>query len=453
MSKQGRQLHLNTNILNSGKHDCGWRVQEDPLAFLDVAYYQQCAKIAERGTLDALFLADGLSSGSYVAERPWNSLEPTVLLAAIGAVTERIGLIATASSSFNDPYNLARRFASLDHISGGRVGWNIVTTHDAATAANFGADSHADHDERYGRAEELVQVAIELWDSWEDGAVIADKQSGVFTDLDRVHAIEHRGERFAVRGPLNVPRSPQGRPVLIQAGSSPQGRDLAARYAEAIFTVQNTFEEAQAFYAEMKQRAARFGRNPEDVLILPGLLPIVGSTEEEAKARKAHLDSFLDLDLELERFAARFRLDQSKLALDAPLPDAVVASVPDPEAFSVGFQEGMRNLAKRERLTVRELILSNGGGHRQVVGAPEQIADTIEHWFSNRAADGFNLSGDVFPSGLEAFVDHVIPLLRARGIFRHEYEGSTLREHFGLPRPATAHASAAPTAGLAAAAN
>jgi len=435
-----RELHLNTNVLNSGKHDRGWRLQEDPRSFLDVAYYQECARIAERGTFDALFLADHPAIGEGIAERPWNALEPTVLLAAIAAATERIGLIATASTGYNDPYNLARRFASLDHISGGRAGWNIVTTGDPVTAANFGAEPHEDHERRYARAHEFVDVAIELWDSWEDGALLADAQSGVFVDLDRVHAIDHRGERYSVRGPLQVPRSPQGRPVLVQAGSSETGKQLAAAYAEAIFTVQNTFEEAQAFYAEMKGRAARFGRDPDHVLILPGLLPIVGATEAEARARKDELDSFLDMELELERFARRFRLDPDALALDRPIPDRLLEQVPPDIGFSRGFYDGMRNLARRERLSVRELILSNGAGHRQVVGAPEQIADTIEHWFRSGAADGFNLSGDFFPSALELFVDHVVPELRRRGIFRHAYEGETLRDHLGLPRPVSSGA-------------
>jgi FMN-dependent oxidoreductase (nitrilotriacetate monooxygenase family) len=272
-STPARELHLNSNVLNSGKHDHGWRLQDDPLSYLDIRYYQHCAQVAERGTLDAIFLADGVAIGPEAGARPWNSLEPTVVLAAVAAVTERVGLVATASTTFNEPYNLARRFASLDQISGGRVAVNIVTSLDARSAANFSLDSHPDAAERYARAEEFVDVLIKLWDSWEDGALVADQKSGVFADISRVHAIDHRGEHFSVAGPLNVPRAPQGRPVIVQAGSSEAGRQLAARTADALFTVQNTFEEAQQFYREIKDRARRFGRDPEQVLILPGLLP------------------------------------------------------------------------------------------------------------------------------------------------------------------------------------
>lgn len=430
-----RQLHLNTNILNSGKHDRGWRVQDDPLSFLDVGYYQEVARIAERGTLDAVFLADSVAVGPEAADRPWNSLEPTVVLTAIAAVTSHIGLVATASTTYNDPYNLARRFLSLDLASGGRAAWNVVTTMDSRSAANFGAGSHPDPLDRYARAEEFVDVVLALWDSWEDGAIAADRGTGLFADLRRVHAVDHHGECFDVAGPLNVPRSPQGHPVVVQAGSSGPGRQLAARTAEALFTVQNTFEEAQDFYAEMKGRARRLGRNPEHLVILPGLLPIVGSTEAEAQARKAELDQFLDMDEELARFARRFGLDAGELDLDSPLTDRDLERARSAASISRGFLDGMVNLARRERLTVRELILANGAGHRQVVGGPEQVADTIEHWFLNGAADGFNLSGDVFPSGLTLFVDHVVPELRRRGIFRHEYTGTTLRHHLGLPRP------------------
>jgi FMN-dependent oxidoreductase (nitrilotriacetate monooxygenase family) len=433
--RPARELHLNTNVLNSGKHDHGWRLQGDPLSYLDIRYYQYCAQVAERGTLDALFLADGVAIGPEAGTRPWNSLEPTVVLAAIAAVTERVGLVATASTTFNEPYNLARRFASLDQISGGRAAVNIVTSLDARSAANFSLERHPDGAERYARAEEFVDVLIKLWDSWEDDALVADRKTGVFTDVTRVHAIDHQGKHFSVAGPLNVPRPPQGRPVIVQAGSSEAGRALAARTADALFTVQNTFEEAQVFYREIKDRARRFGRDPEQVLILPGLLPIIGSTEAEAQARLEELDSFIDFDRERERFESRFGFPAGSLELDKPISADLLDSLD--VRGSTGFFDGMRNLATRSGLTVRELISANGAGHRQVVGAPEQIADTIEHWFTERAADGFNLSGDYFPSGLELFVDHVVPLLRQRGIFRHEYAGTTLRDHLGLSRPAS----------------
>jgi FMN-dependent oxidoreductase (nitrilotriacetate monooxygenase family) len=403
-SKLARILHLNTNIQSNGRHDAAWKIAEDPRAFLDVAYFQQLARTAERGTLDALFLSDGPVLRSDAMERPWQSLEPTVLLASMAAATSYIGLVATASTTFNDPYNLARRFASLDHISGGRAAWNIVTTYDTVTAANFGLGDLPDHDHRYRRAEEFVEVVVKLWDSWEDGALVADQRSGVFADRNQVHAIDHHGDEFLVRGPLNVPRSPQGRPVLVQAGSSEQGRRLAARSADALFTVQTTFADAQLFYADLKSRASALGRDPDSLTILPGLYPVIGGTEKEALARKAEMDALLDFGQAFEAFAERLGVPASTLSLD-------------------------------NNLTVRQLLALNPGGHRVVIGTPEQVADDMEYWFTHGAADGFNLNADAFPSGLEAIVDHVVPELRRRGIFRTEYAGTTLRDHLGLPRP------------------
>lgn len=429
-----RQLHLNVNILDAGKHPGAWRFQDDPASFLDIGYFEHIARTAERGTFDAVFLSDGVSLTEGPVEKPWQALEPTVLLTALAAVTERVGLIGTASTTFNHPFNLARRFASVDFVSRGRAALNVVTTYSPLAGANFGVEEVPDHDARYARAEEFVDVLLELWDSWEDGAIVGDRASGRFADEDRIHPIDHRGAHFSVRGPLNLPRSPQGRPVLVQAGSSEVGRQLAARIADVVFTAQTTFEQGVAFYAEMKERARQLGREPDELVILPGLFPIVGGTEAEAWARKAELDGLFPFDRELVRLAGQIGLDPDDLPLDAELPYDLLGEVHQFKG-SRGFFEATVNLARSRHLTVRELLLSNGGGHRQVVGAPEQVADSIESWFTDRAADGFNLNFDVFPSGLEAFVEHVIPVLRRRGLFRTEYSGTTLRDHLGLPRP------------------
>ena len=436
-----RQLHLNTNITGVGRHPAAWRTLPSADAFVDIEFFRSIARVAERGTLDAVFLSDGVSMQGGYGQGPGQALEPTVLLTSLAAITEHVGLIATASTSFNDPYNLARRIASVDHVSGGRVAWNIVTTFDPGAAANFGLTDVPTHEERYARAAEFTQVVLDLWDSWEDDAVVGDRATGQFADLDRIHAIGHAGEHFAVAGALNLPRSPQGRPVLVQAGSSPAGRDLAARFAEIVFTVQTTFETGVEFYADIKGRARRLGRDPDQVLVLPGLYPVVGGTEAEAWDRKAELDSWLDQDLEIAKLARQLGLEPDQLSIDAPLPYDVLSAQTDFNG-SVGFRDSIVALAVSEDLTVRGLLARNPGAHRIVVGAPEQVADDIQRWFENGAADGFNLNADAFPSGLEAVVDHVIPELRRRGLFRTEYTGTTLRDHLGLPRPASRYARA-----------
>jgi FMN-dependent oxidoreductase (nitrilotriacetate monooxygenase family) len=431
-----RQLHLNTNILNSGKHEAAWRIQDDPLGFIHIDYYRNIARIAERGTFDALFLADGPALSSEAANSPWNALEPTVLLSAIGSVAEHIGLIGTVSTTFNEPYNIARRFAALDHVTGGRAALNFVTTQDAAASANFGLAELPERAERYARAEEFVEVLVQLWDSWEDDALIADQKSGVFAHAAKIHTIDYVGERYSVRGPLNVPRTPQGRPVIVQAGDG--GTHLAARYADAIFTAQTVFEDSQTFYRDVKAEASRYGRAPDQIVILPGLFPIVGGTEKEAWERKELLDSYLDQDEEIAKLASKLGVEPGDLDLDKQLPDHLID--PSKTRFSQGFFKSTVALSRKNGLTVRDILASNPGAHRQIVGTPEQIADDIQRWFEERAADGFNLNTDSFPSGLEPFVDHVVPELRRRGIFRTEYEGTTLRDHLGLDWPANRHA-------------
>jgi FMN-dependent oxidoreductase (nitrilotriacetate monooxygenase family) len=432
-----RTLHLNAFLMSSGHHEAAWRLPEsDPHADRDVDHWVRLARIAERGALDSLFLADSPSFWHGAEFRPAGQLDPLVLLSVLAGATTHIGLIATASTTYNAPYELARRFASLDHVSGGRAGWNIVTTSDRGAAQNFGLADRPDHADRYARATEFLDVTMKLWDSWDDDAVLADKTSGRFAAPGRIHAIDHEGEYYRVRGPLNVPRSPQGRPLLVQAGSSEDGKDFAARYAEAIFTAQQTIEDAQSFYADLKRRAEQLGRDPDSLKILPGIVPVLGGTAAEAERRAQELEELIVPAYGLEQLGDILEVPIEILELDEQLPGEIAATE---------HVEGARSraalivaLARRERLTVRQLLgrLGGGRGHWTVVGTPEQVADALETWFREGAADGFNVMGPVLPASLADFVEHVVPILRRRGVFRNEYDGTTLRDHYGLGRPA-----------------
>lgn len=438
------QLHLNAFLMSTGHHEASWRLPEsDPShTSTNIAHLQRLAQTAERGKLDSIFFADGPAQTLDVGRRPAGTLEPTITLTAIAAVTERIGLIATASTTYNDPYNLARRFASVDLVSGGRAGWNVVTTAFADAARNFGLDDQPEHHKRYERATEFLDVTLKLWDSWEDGVQVADKESGVWGDPSRLHPAEHEGEHFRVAGALTTPRSPQGHPLIVQAGSSEDGKQLAARYADAVFTAQQTLADAQAFYADLKRRAVEWGRDPGTVKILPGIVPVIGATEAEARAKEEELDRLIAPEYARVQLARTLRVDPEDLPLDRELP----ADLPSEDEI-----EGAKSrytliveLARRERLTVRQLIgrLGGGRGHRTFSGTPEQVADAIQDWYDQGAADGFNIMPAALPSGLEAFVDHVVPILQARGLFRTEYAGTTLREHYGLARPENRHTRA-----------
>jgi FMN-dependent oxidoreductase (nitrilotriacetate monooxygenase family) len=436
MTRPGR-LHLNAFLMGVGHHEAAWRLPDvDAFAHVDVAHYQNLARIAERGKLDSLFLADGPVLWNDLARRPSGALEPTVLLTALAGVTEHIGLIATASTTYNEPYNLARRFASLDHISGGRAGWNIVTTAGIDAARNFNLDSLPPHRERYERAAEFLDVSLRLWDSWDDDAALGDKVAGVWGDNAKVYPAAHSGRYYQVAGALNVPRPPQGHPLLVQAGSSEDGRDFAARYAEAVFTAHQTLADARAFYADLKSRALRYGRDPDGVKILPGIVPVLGGTEAEAHALEAELNRLIRPEYAIGHLAELLKVAPEALQLDRELP----ADLPGEDEI-----EGAKsrrtlvvNLARRERLTVRELIgrLGGGRGHFTVAGTPGQVADVIVEWYDEGAADGFNIMPPVLPAGLTAFVDEVVPILQRRGLFRTGYEGRTLRDNYGLPRPA-----------------
>jgi FMN-dependent oxidoreductase (nitrilotriacetate monooxygenase family) len=358
------------------------------------------------------------------------SFDPLTLLPALAVVTEHLGLIATASTTYNEPYHIARKFASLDHISGGRAGWNLVTTSNPDAAANFGLEEHAEHDERYRRAREFYDVVTGLWDSWADDAFIRDVSSGIYFDPARMHVLDHKGEFLSVRGPLNIARPIQGWPVIVQAGASEAGRQIAAETAEVIFGSSRTMQDGQRFYADVKGRMERLGRSRDHLKILPGALVFVGETLAKAREKKARLDGLVHPDSGIPNLSIRLGVDASGFDLDAPLPD-----IPETNASRSGRQT-LLELARRENMTVRQLAQLVGGyGGLQMVGTPAMIADQMEEWLATEACDGFNVMFPSVPGGLDDFVDQVVPELQRRGLFRREYEGATLRENLGLPRP------------------
>lgn len=439
MSRPG-QLHLNAFLMGVGHHEAAWRLPDvDPLASTKLDALQALARTAERGKLDSLFIADIPALFMGVAQRPNSQLEPTLLLTALALATERIGLIGTASTTYEEPYNLARRFATLDHLSGGRAGWNIVTTAGREAARNYNRPDQPAHAERYARAHEFVEVTLKLWDSWQDDAIVADKAQGVWGDEKKVHPAAHSGARFQVQGALNIARSPQGRPLLVQAGSSETGVAFAARHAEAVFTAHPALAAAQRFYAELKAQARALGRDPAQIKILPGLVPVLGGTEVEAQARQRELDALVNPLHARQHLSRLLRVPAERLVLDAELPD----DIPAEDQIEGGKSRFslVVGLARRERLTVRQLLvrLGTGRGHHTVIGTPEQVADAMQAWWQAAAADGFNVMPPVLPHDLRDFVEHVVPLLQRRGLFRGEYAGTTLREHYGLPRLPNRH--------------
>ncbi|VUD73358.1 Nitrilotriacetate monooxygenase component A [Methylobacterium symbioticum] len=436
MTLRARQLHLNVNLLHSGVYPSAWRLPGSrPDAFVSIDHFVHVARVAEKAKFDAIFFADTPAINDRVDYRPINALEPTIVLASVAAATSHVGLIATASTSYNEPFNIARRFASLDIVSGGRAGWNVVTTADAAAGRNFGREGPVEHGSRYARAREFTEVVHALWDSWEDDAFLGDKASGRFVDPAKVHPIRHRGPHYSVEGPLTLPRSPQGRPVTVQAGGSDDGRELAAATADAVFSLAQTIEDGVAYARDLRARTIRYGRAPDAIMILPGLATVIGSTEAEAQRRQEELWEQVPVEYSLARLAGTLQVPVERLVLDEPLPDPL----PLPENANHTMFRGTVALARRGNLTVRELLRALGGGvgHRIHVGTPEQIADDMEAWFRAGAADGFNLMPDVLPDGLEIFADAVVPILQRRGLFRTDYAGDTLRDHLALPRPAS----------------
>ena len=448
MPQRTGQLRLGAFLYPSGHHIAAWRHPEAQAdAGVNFRHYVKLAQAAEAAKFDLVFLADGAgtrgdnveflsrTAHSYVAQ-----FEPITLLSALAAVTEHVGLVATASTSFNEPYHIARKFASLDHISGGRAGWNLVTSSNEHEAKNFNRDKHFEHAERYERAIEFAEVVGGLWDSWEDDAFLRDKDQGRFFDPERRHVLDHKGRFFQVRGPLNVARSPQGHPVVVQAGSSEAGRDLAARTAEVIFTAQQTLEDAIDFYSDVKGRLAQYGRHPDDLKIMPGVFPIVGRSESEAREKFEQLQALIDPKVGLALVSGLTGgFDLSGYPLDGPIPE-----LPETNA-SKSRQLLTLELARRENLTIRQLYLRVAGarGHWQLVGTPAQIVDQLEERFVKGGADGYNVMPPVLPAGLDDLVELVIPELRRRGLFRSEYEGRTLRDNLGLRRPVNRHARAA----------
>ena len=434
-----RRLRLAVQASFPG-HPAGWRTAEGRrLPGDDVGHFQAVSRAAEKALLDAVFLADS-PSFTDTGEIPTRSLDPVVLVAAGALATERIGFIVTASTTFNHPYNLARQILSLDHLSKGRIGWNIVTTTDERASRNFGLSAMPPKEERYAIAADFTDAVVKLWDSWEDDALVGDATPGVWADLSRIHGVDHVGPYFSVAGPLQVPRSPQGRPVLIQACSSPQWRDFAARYADAIFAVQTVREEARAYYGDVKSRVRRFGRDPGCVAILPGLSLVIGSTEAEAYARLDELDQIASERSSLEAFALSLGLDPADLDSEKPFPEHLLPKV-EASAWlrqSTGHREGRIRLLRERSVTVRQIIARGSGGHYRFVGTPEQIADFMEDWADAGAADGFNLFFDVYPAAVHTFANEVVPILQRRGRHRTEYTGTTLREHYGLERPKNA---------------
>tara|TARA_B100000886_G_scaffold327465_1_gene274940 strand:+ start:175 stop:1497 length:1323 start_codon:yes stop_codon:yes gene_type:complete len=434
----GKQMHLNLFIHSRGHHEASWRhPKSSPKALTDISYLVEAAQTAEVGLFDSIFLADTLVVNDDVAQAARTWLEPISTLGALAMATKKIGLIATASTSYMEPFNLARQFASLDHVSAGRIGWNIVTTWSVPAASNFGASDQVSHADRYLRAEEYVNITKALWDSWRDDAVVDNRTSGLYAKVESIRPIDHAGDYYQVAGPLNVPRCPQGRPVLVQAGSSEVGKEFAARHAEAVFTAHLEMATALDFYKDLKSRAKAQRRDPDSIIILPGFSPIIAGTEAEAKQIAKELNELTDVEVGRKRLTGRFGgYDFSHLPLDRPLS---TDDFPDPSTVQAARSrtEVIVGMVTREKPTLRQLLakLAGARGHFIFTGTPEQVADELELWFKSGAADGFNLMPPIIPWMLEVFVEEVVPLLQKRGIFRKEYKGTSLRDHYGLKRP------------------
>jgi alkanesulfonate monooxygenase len=431
-----QQLHLGAFMRPVGIHTGWWRYPGSyPDANFNLSHMVSFIQTLERGRFDAFFMADhlGVLNMDMAALRrsaTVTSFEPFTLLSALSMVTERIGLVATASTTFDAPFHIARRFASLDHISKGRAGWNIVTTSNPESALNFGGEDQMEHDERYRRAREFYDVVTGLWDSFADDAWIRDQESGIFFDPEKMHRLDHKGKYLSVRGPLNVARPVQGWPVIVQAGASEAGRQLAAETAEVIFGAARSLKDGQEFYADIHRRMAALGRPDEALKILPAALVITGRTHEEAVEKKKLLDSLVHPDSSLPNLSMRLGVDASKFDLDALLPE-----LPQTNA-SQSAQNTLVKMAREQNLTVRQLAQFVGGyGGLQFVGTPGEIADSMQEWLESKGSDGFNVMFHTVPEGLNDFVDFVVPELTRRGIYREAYEGTTLREHLGLKRP------------------
>lgn len=443
MTKAKRQLRFGAFFSVPSCHPTGWRHPE-AICETDLSFklLTDMARMAERGKLDCLFFQDSVAipgSTAVYGGQPFRvksgrqaHIEPVSAIAALGVLTKHIGLISTCTTSYNEPYNVARRFLTIDHISGGRAGWNLVTSQIEDESENFGFDQHMPHAERYERAEEFYEVVTGLWDSWEEGGLLRDKKTGNYIDRDKIHFLDHVGKYFRVKGPLNITRSPQGWPVIAQAGSSEAGRELAARTADVVFTAQTKIDEAKAFFADVKGRTAKYGRTPDDIKIMPGLTPVLGRTMEEAKANYEYLQTLMPDDVALQSLShISGGLDLSKFPLDGPLPEL------PPSNAAKARQALVVKTARDHNMTLRQIArhTAAGTGHRVIIGTPEYMADEMEKWLKEEAADGFNVVCNHYPKPFEDFCTEVVPLLQKRGIFRTAYEGQTLRDRLGLKVP------------------
>ena len=435
-----RMMRIGTFLAGTGSNMASWRHPTAvPDAAINLDYYRRLTRKAEDAKLDFAFFGDGL----YISEKSHpnflNRFEPLTLLAALAMDTTRIGLAATLSTSYSDPYTVARQFMSIDHISNGRAGWNVVTSPLEGSALNYGKAEHPAHDLRYRMAAEYIEITKGLWDSWEDDAFIRDQSSGEFIDPDKMHRLNHVGEFFSVQGPLNISRSPQGRPVLIQAGSSEAGRGFAAGIADAVFTGQANRASAEEFSSDVKSRAAAAGRSPEEVLIMPGCSPIVGRTLEEAEEKYLEIASLVEVNQALNYLGRYFNdLDFTRYDLDAPFPELGDFGRNGWESST----DSIKKTAREKELTLREMALQVTTPRHEFIGTAEQVADTMQEWFESGACDGFMLSGAVLPQGFDDFVDYVLPILKERGLFRTEYEADTLRGNLGLPKPENRYTAA-----------
>ena len=441
MRRPGEKLRLGAFFNPTGHHVASWRhPQSQADAGINFEHYVEITQTAERAKFDLVFLADNISvreahpealarSAQYIA-----NMEPITLISALAAVTKHVGLIATASTSYNEPYHVARKFASIDWITHGRAGWNLVTSGQAADAYNFSRDEHYEHGVRYNRAREFADIVVKLWDSWDDDAFIRDKQSGIFLDPAKVHPLNHKGEWFQVRGPLNVPRTPQGRPVIVQAGGSEDMIQVAAEFAEVIFCAPLSLEQGRKFYAELKARmVSQHGRSPDEMKIMPGLSPIVGRTQAEADDKQRYLDELTHPIVAREVLSMVLgNIDLTSYPMDGPMPQLAPSKV-----ASLSIFQHVMDIAARGNLTLRQTaqIVAGARGKFVVRGTPEHVADVMEEWFRSEACDGFNVMPPYLPGSLDDFVTLVIPELQRRGLFRTEYEGKTLRENLGLKRP------------------
>lgn len=431
-----KQIKLGAFIMLPGQHVASWRdpSTKSDLSF-DLDYLTEIAKTAERGKFDTIFFADVFGTPLANNSTSGLKLDPLIIVSALAAVTKNIGLTATLTTTYNEPFQVARKYSAIDHLSKGRAAWNVVTSSNDSESLLFGKEKHLQHADRYERADEFVDVVKKLWFSVEDEAIINDKENGQFLDLEKVHPVNHQGKWFKVQGTLDSPSTPQGHPVIVQAGSSEAGKELAAKTAEVIFTAWQTLEEAQTFYRDVKGRLAKYGRKPEDLKIMPGVFITVAKTEEEAIEKRNKLNSYILPETGLAYLSGFTGLDLSGYDVDGPIPE--LAEIEDPT--NPGIRRNIiRDLIERKNLkTLREVYENIAGarGHREIVGTPAQIADQLEEWFVNGAADGFNIQPPTFPEGLNDIVDLVIPELQRRGLFRTEYEGTTLRENLGLEVP------------------